>query len=162
MRLSQILINRNENGINAFALCRALITIEISTGVTSIGEGAFSTTAFASITWPAGVTVIADRMFSNNPNLRSIIIPEGVTSIGGGAFQRTALTNVTLPSTIKEIHFVAFARIPSLTTVIIPDIVTSISFPNRSNIVNNAFIESNSVTPDSQAALRKVGYTGSF
>jgi len=89
----------------------SLITkVNISEGVTSIGEYAFSDfVRLQSITIPNTVTSIGNYAFSDCSNLTSIIIPDKVTYIGNSAFSGcSALTNVTIGHGVKNIRDSAF------------------------------------------------------
>ena len=67
--------------------CTSLTSITIHSGVTSIGDWAFSGCSnLTSIEIPAGVTSIGDYAFYYCSGLTSINIPAGVTSIGDYAF----------------------------------------------------------------------------
>lgn len=74
----------------------------VNNGVTSIGDMAFHTCSFSSIS-----------------------IPESVTSIGKGAFCLSQLSSISLPNGLKKIGDQAFYS-SKLTSIIIPQSVTSI------------------------------------
>lgn len=103
-------------------------TVEIQSGVTSIGDGAFyGCTGLTSVTIPDSVTSIGKNAFYNCTGLTSITIPNSVTSIGGGAFQGcTGLTSVTIGNSVESIGDSAFSFCSSLASITIPDGVTSI------------------------------------
>ncbi|MBO5287093.1 MAG: leucine-rich repeat protein [Clostridia bacterium] len=84
--------------------------------------------------FPYGTTVIEEQAFSDNGEIKEIIIPEGVTKIGKWAFELcSGLEKVTLPSTLIEIDNAAFADCTSL---------TSITFPGSlRRIGDNAFVD---------------------
>ena len=64
-----------------------IVSVEISDGVTSIGDNAFyECSSLMSVKIPNSVTIIGDRAFVNCIRLTSITIPESVTSIGKGVF----------------------------------------------------------------------------
>ena len=64
-------------------------TVEITNGVTSIGNYAFyNCDSLESVTIPNSVTSIGDRAFSVCSGLTSIEIPNSVTSIGNNAFYK--------------------------------------------------------------------------
>ena len=62
-------------------------TVEISDGVTSIGETAFyNCSKLTSVTIPNSVTSIGSSTFSGCSGLTTVTIPNSVTSIGNYAF----------------------------------------------------------------------------
>ncbi len=105
-----------------------IITVVIESGVTSIGNHAFSNcTALTSVIIPGSVTSIGDYTFNGCTVLKSVTIGSGVTSIGKDAFSYcTTLTSVTIPDSVTSIGKDAFSYCTSLTSVAIPDSVTSI------------------------------------
>jgi len=64
---------------------------------------------------------------------------------------------VSLPSTIKTISAETFVGCTALTSITIPDSVKSITFTDQ-----NAFKGCNRLNLATQAALKRLGYTGSF
>ena len=103
-------------------------TVTISSGVTSIGNDAFSDcTSLTSVTIPNSVTSIGDYAFSECSSLTSVTIPDNVTSIGDRAFEDcSSLTSVTIPDSVTSIGSHAFYDCNNLTSVTIPNSVTSI------------------------------------
>ena len=149
-------------GYGAFSYCTALTSITIPNRVTSIGEEVFRESGLTSIIWPSQLTTIPrggnySGMFRDCVRLQSVVISEGVTTIGNNAFSGcTALTSVTLPSTIRTIEWGAFSGCSSLTTINIPDSVRQIQ------IDSGAFGGNTRMSLATQAAWRRLGYTGSF
>lgn len=97
---------------------------------------------------PAGMVEIAERVFANAENIKSIVIPEGYVTIGGGAFSELSeLTSITLPSTLKFIGNHAFSGSENIGDIVIPESVEKIGF--------NAFVTFGGVCfhvyPDSYA-----------
>ncbi len=86
-------------GEGAFGACTSLKSIIIPAGVTSIGEGAFGAcTSLASVTIPGSCTSLAEGTFGACVSLKSVILSEGVKEIGEGAFGAcVSLASVTLP-----------------------------------------------------------------
>ena len=122
-----------QNGVTsigdyAFDNCTSLTSIEIPSGVTSIGDGAFAyCTSLTSIEIPSGVTSIRDYAFDNCTSLTSIEIPSGVTSIRDHAFDNcTSLTSIEIPRGVTSIGNSAFKNCTSLASIEIPSSVTSI------------------------------------
>ena len=113
---------------NDRAYCNMLQKVEIGSGVTNIGDYAFSGCySLSSITIPDGVTSIGDYAFSNCRSLSSITILVGVTSIGANAFLYcTSLSSITIPDGVTSIESNAFNSCYSLPSIIIPDGVTNI------------------------------------
>jgi len=68
---------------------------------------------------------ISRRVFSDNVNLTSFVVPDGVTRIGEEAFARCSnLRTVVLPDGVTEIGEEAFMGCTSLESINIPDSVT--------------------------------------
>ena len=67
------------------------------------------------------VTAIGDRVFKNNSNLRSVVVPNTVIKIGAETFYNCAnLGNVTLSANLQEMGKKAFGNCVSLTEIEIP------------------------------------------
>ena len=120
----------------------------VPTGVTKIGNYAFSTCNISKITLPVGLLIIDSFAFNNN-NLTELEIPDTVTFIGNGAINNnnfpeetaylfardsdgsidnTTLVSyggksskiVTIPSTVKIIKSEAIEHLTYANTIIIP------------------------------------------
>jgi hypothetical protein len=94
-------------------------SVEIGTGVTSIGEVAFGDCEYLkSVTIPSSVSLIGNEAFYGCSDLISITIPSSVTSIGSSAFSNClSLTSVTIPSSVTSIGSEAFAYCTRLTSI---------------------------------------------
>ena len=150
-------------GRNAFAGAERLASVTIPEGVTEIGREAFAaTTALTAITLPQSLTTLGDGAFMDGSGLRTITFPDSLTSIGDMMFWGfpSALTAVTLPASIRYISASAFVGCSALTTVTIPASVERIEFGK--GISGSSFSGCSSLNLASQAALRRVGYTGEF
>lgn len=92
-------------GEGAFSDCKRLSGVRIPSGVTAIGEGAFSgCSGLRSTVMPASLNVIGDIAFSGCSSLIDIRIPEGVTEIGEGAFAGCeSLIAIAIPASVKKI-----------------------------------------------------------
>lgn len=140
--LETVKIERGEIGISAFNSCPNLTTVELGTGVTSVGDNAFSKcTALKSINIGDGVTSIGKNAFNGctaltNANIGSgaigesafngctilanVTLGDGVTLIGTNAFLRcTALTSMDIGSSVRTIESYAFSGCEALKEVTI-------------------------------------------
>lgn len=148
----------DDNGFTSpWAKLRSMIrSIEIGSGVTSIGAWAFEDTNITSLTIPGSVTAIGDYGVNGNRYLAELTLQPGLKSIGKEAFSYSKrLTTLTIPNgvtTIGEEAFVhCWAWLPKadtyigLSTVSIPGSVTSIG--------KNAF-------DDNQELLTTVNFDG--
>lgn len=105
----------------AFRGNSVLTTINIGTGVTSIGGYTFENcTGLNSIIIPDNVTEIRSNAFSGCTGLKNIIIGNGVTSIGDYAFYNcTGLTSIEIGNNVISIDYYAFSNCRSLSNVVI-------------------------------------------
>lgn len=97
------------NVLKVFASA-GLTTYDISMGVTTIGEYAFSSCSkLESVTIPNSVTRIERSAFSQCSKLADLEIPDGVTYIGDQAFIGCdSLTSVTIPNSVVTIDYNPF------------------------------------------------------
>ena len=134
-----------------FMFLMKIESVDIPSGITSIGDSAFSCCyELSSISIPASVTSIGNYTFSSCYALETIDLPNTLTSIGRQAFYHTGLTTVTIPDSITEIAEGTFYYCDALETVNIPDSVTTIG--------NSAFEQCTSLeTIDLPAGLTTLG-----
>ena len=94
--------------------------VEIPSGVTGIGGGAFyGRTGLTGITLPNGVTVIDDQAFQDCSALMRVIIPDSVTTIGDWAFRScTSLIGLTLGAGVETIGSEAFYGCDNLCLIV--------------------------------------------
>ena len=113
---------------NTFRNCAALTNVTIGNSVTSIGDNAFyDCRSLTYVAIPDSVTSIGSSAFQSCYGLTSVTISDSVTSIGGSAFQDcTALTYVSIPSSVTSLGDDVFSGCTGLTSVVIPSSVTSI------------------------------------
>ena len=115
-------------GEGAFLDCSSLTSVTIPNSVMTIGYWAFGgCSSLTSVTIPNSVTSIGNMAFRYCSSLTSIMIPNSVTSIGNSAFSGcSSLTSITIPNGVTSIGYAAFFECSSLTSVTIPNSVTSI------------------------------------
>ena len=76
--------------------------VTVPSGITKIGESAFSDTGITSVTMPYGVKIIGECAFESCP-LKSVRIPSTVTTIGDFAFIDTRMTSIVIPVRVQDI-----------------------------------------------------------
>ena len=111
-----------------------ITTVEISDGVTAIGEYAFSKSSITSVVIPDSVTVLGTDpletgygVFAWCRELTSVTIGKGLSEISAEMFMGCeALTSIEIPENIKTIGMWAFNSC-GLKSIVIPDTVESIS-----------------------------------
>jgi hypothetical protein len=128
-------------GTHAFCSCFNLTTINIPNSVTSIGANAFLWSNLTSVhisdmeSWykiqfenaESNPVYIANHLYVNGEEIKSLEIPNSVTNIGNYTFAGfKALTSVIIPNSVTKIVSSAFWRCSGLTSVTIPNSVTSI------------------------------------
>lgn len=94
-------------------------SVEIETGITSIGNFAFyKCSNIMSLSIPSTVGYIGSSAFENCTSLTSLPLCEGLLSIGGSAFEGcTGLQTITIPSTVNTISINAFKNCKGITDV---------------------------------------------
>ena len=100
-------------GAYAFNSCNKLQDIYIGSGVTTIGDGAFSNVGNDAeeliIHWGDQPMTLGSGVFSGCKKLKSITIPAGITEIPDRAFSNCpALTEVTIPATVERVWALSF------------------------------------------------------
>lgn len=105
-----------------------IISVEISNGVTSVGNSAFYyCTNLMGITLPDSITNIGENAFYRCTSLTYINIPDNITSIGSCAFSScSGLTEITIPNSVTNIGYGAFSNCTELTNIMISDGAISI------------------------------------
>lgn len=102
-----------------------LAEIQISEGVTDIGQACFAGGQISKVTLPGTLRTIGKNAFFSSAELKAIDIPGSVETIGASAFEETGLKEVTIGNGVTSIGEEAFLSCP-MTTVMLPESVTSI------------------------------------
>jgi len=121
------------NGVEAignytFSNCKELTSIDLPTGLKTIGNYAFAYSGLTSLKVPAGLTfgsVTSSSanayMFRGCEDLTSVTFEEGVEKLGYGMFYGcTSLDSVKLSSTVKELGYYSLGN-TGLTSFEVPD-----------------------------------------
>ena len=78
-----------ENGVPWHNVCTQITQVEVTAGVTSIGDYAFyGCSNLATVTLPEGITSIGEHAFCGCKGLTAIRIPSSVQAIGRYAFYK--------------------------------------------------------------------------
>lgn len=125
--------NAYENGAPWHNVCTQITQVNVTAGVTSIGDYAFEDcSALKMLDIPQSVTEIGSKAFRGCSALTSLELPQTVNRIGNTAFQGCSnLETINIPSGVKLIEKDTFHGCEKLNDVTIPAGVTSIG--------NNAF-----------------------
>ncbi len=91
--------------------------IEIPSGVTEIGTGAFESSTLANVTFKEGLKTIGEYAFSDC-KIKTAILPSTVETIGVRAFSSSSLEVITIGSAIKSIGENAFYYCVGITITI--------------------------------------------
>ena len=93
-----------------WAKYRSMIrSVEIGSGVTSIGSYAFVDTNITSLTIPGSVTAIGDHGVSGNRYLATLTLNSGLETIGAFAFSDCRIGSVVIPDGVTSIGEGAFS-----------------------------------------------------
>ena len=105
------------------------LSATIPATVTRIGYAAFRNCGMESVQLPSGLRSVGEGAFNGCNELKTIEIPGGVTSISDrmlGSCEK--LTEVSIPSSVTHIGQAAFENCRGLTSVTIPEGVTHIGY----------------------------------
>ena len=115
-------------GEHAFYTCTKLKEIVIPESVTSIGHGAFdSCYDLTSAKLSSRLTEIPDRLFHGCHRLYEVELPPKLQFIGEMAFADSGLTLVEIPDTVTEIESSAFMSCRNLYAAYLPQGISTIS-----------------------------------
>ena len=93
---------------DAFKTCTELTSLNLPSGLLTIGEGAFEDSGLTWIDIPEGVTSIGARAFQRAPLVGNITIPDTVTTVGDYAFYQSTLEGVIIGTGVTSIGQYAF------------------------------------------------------
>lgn len=108
-------------GIGDFAFnCCVLKSVEIPSGVKSIGIGAFECNySLTSVIMSHGVTSIGENAFAYCESLSSVILSDNLLSIGDFAFGLSAISSIVIPDSVVDIGVNPFACCDALTEIVV-------------------------------------------
>ena len=85
----------------AFCLCKALMHVDIPSGVNEIGEDAFAYSSLETVTIPEGVVDLPDGIFFQCESLKSAKLPSSLKTIGMSAFQYCSALMTIKPDALE-------------------------------------------------------------
>lgn len=117
-----------EIGLEAFAGCSNLKSVDIAGDITSIEFGAFmGCESLSKITIPKSVTNIEAYAFEWCESLTDITLSDGITVLSEGLFKGcTNLKNINIPESVTEIDALAFNGCQNIEKIYIPKNVKDI------------------------------------
>ncbi len=141
-------------GDSAFLNCDEITTVTIPEGVLTIGERAFQSCQFESISLPSsltslgvaafynctvieevalpgGIGTVSSSLFAQADDLHTVTLGEGITSIEDRAFQDTDVSDLTLPASLVSVSDYAF-RYSNIDTISIDEGNTSFQWSRGS------------------------------
>ena len=131
VEVTDLVIPNSVDVINtvAFIGFGGLKTVDITNGVTSIGQGSFQECSnITSVNIPSSVIKIEGVAFNSCTSLESIYIPSSVTYIGGSAFAGCAsLSSAILSNGISQLGQGVFRLCSNLTFATFPNTITDLS-----------------------------------
>jgi len=89
----------------------------LGTGVTLIGEAAFSSSTLTKIDLTGNVTELPPACFMNCKKLTSVVIPDNITTINNQCFYGSSLNNITIGKNVKIIGHSVFYSCSNLDTL---------------------------------------------
>ncbi|RGF51591.1 leucine-rich repeat domain-containing protein [Eubacterium sp. AF36-5BH] len=103
-------------------------TIEISSNITSIGDGAFCGVCnVKNISVPSKCTSIGEYAFWGCNSLNNVVIPTGVTTIGNSAFEEcNSMTSIAVPNKVTKFGNRVFYDCTSLKTARLPENISNV------------------------------------
>ena len=108
VRLSNKITTINDR---AFYSCQKLVSIDLPTGLKTIGTNAFHTnSALENVVFHDNLTTIGNGAFGECKKLKNIDLPQSLKTIGIGAFKSVAAETVTIPASVTSIGGAAFAK----------------------------------------------------
>lgn len=128
-----------KNGVPWHNVCTQITQVEVTAGVTSIGDYAFyGCSNLATVTLPEGITSIGEQAFCGCEGLTAIRIPSSVQTIGRYAFYKCI--NLATVENLENSKITKIEEYTFSAQYDYPTRLTSIAFPeNLSEIGENAF-----------------------
>ena len=103
---------------NAFAYCKKLGKVTVSSNVSAIPMGCFSNARLSEISFPSSLLAIDKGAFSYTSGLSSVVFPASLKTIGSNAFhESSSLISATFPASLESIGDYAFEDCSQIRTL---------------------------------------------
>jgi len=119
---------------NLFNNASKLASVQMGSGITSIGNGAFYGAGGDEgvdrmvVVMGGNVKTIGPNAFEYCSRLKSVTLPSTLKVVGNNAFANTGLTGVTIPASVDSLAYWAFAGNNDLTSFVIADCDNELKF----------------------------------
>lgn len=133
---STVQISEGITSIGDNAFTKSTVTkVQLPTSLVEIGTNAFSYTELSMVKFPAKLKTISSYAFTGT-KLASIDLPEGLTSLGESAFADTPLSSLEIPSSLVSIGYGCFMRTN----------ISDLTIPSTMKVVSNGAFSSSTIT----------------
>jgi hypothetical protein len=141
----------------AFKGTRTLTNITFPDTLQKIGAYALDSTSLASVNIPNSCIDIGEGAFNNCQRLITVNLPGDLQVINANVFMGCqAINTINFPANIKKIDSKAFADCRVLATLNFPSSISKVEF------ASDVFVGCPRINLGNQAALKNLGYAGSF
>lgn len=121
-----------EIGGSAFQGCKSLTKLDLPEGITKIGYAAFNESGLVSVSLPASLKTVNDRMFDGCEHLKEVEFRGKIDKIGYRMFGKCkALETLIIPEGTKSIAKEALCESKQLKDVFIPASVKTVALGNN-------------------------------
>ena len=131
----------------AFCGCSSLSDFSIPETVTTIGAGAFNSSAITKAIIPSGIKILSGYTFYNCTALTEIILPETLDTLCPGNFEKSAWYDAQPDGVVYLGNFLYGYKgtMPQNTKIVIPEGITNMvlknAFRNQRNLISVTFPE---------------------
>ena len=103
-------------------------TLNVESGITSIGNDAFEDMPFVTVNLPNGLTSIGNFGFHESIYIANINLPESLKSLGAYALCNTSLSDLEFPQSLEKLSYGSLGYLRAFTNeaFVIPESVTEI------------------------------------
>ena len=145
--IKTVTFNNSVIGYNMFMGASALETVNIASGVDSIGGAAFlECKNLKNINFDEGITSIGERAFEGCTSLTSLTLPSSLTTLNNQAFTGTGITSIVVPATITTVGNNVFDNCDSLTSITLENTTIGVGMFQDCDALESVVIPANITT----------------